>query len=122
LTGCDTRKLRKQQGHTSQGGRQAISSIYQEEVHSSTGRIPAPSAQRRSARDHQPNRFLFLEITLRKMYLVSAEKVFSERPEKNLQLLFLAKKASRRSPHSPPSKKNKKKNKTRKATPLQQMG
>ena len=49
------------------------SSIYQEEAHSSTSRIPAPYVQRRSARDRQPARFLDIIIMLRKMYLVSAE-------------------------------------------------
>jgi len=49
------------------------SSIYQEEAHSSTSRIPAPYVQRRSARDRQPDRFLDIIIMLRKMYLVSAE-------------------------------------------------
>jgi len=56
------------------------SSIYQEEGINSTRLIPAPSAQRRSASDREPDRFL--EITmLRKMYFVSAE-TFSGDPKK----------------------------------------
>jgi len=83
--------------------------FYEEENHSSTRRVPASSAKRRSARDRQPNRFLFIEIVLRKMYLVSAE-TFSIQARNNHQLLFEPKKTA----HPPPSKKKNKKRKLEK--------
>jgi len=57
LAGCNTRKLRKH-SHTSQGRRQTSSSSYQEEANNSTRRVPAPTAQRRSASDREPDGFV----------------------------------------------------------------
>jgi len=74
-------------------------------------RIPALSAQRRSARGRQPKRFL-LEILLCTIYLVSDEKFLET--TKNPPTLVPAEKAPKTPTHPPPAKKNKKKKKTRK--------
>jgi len=56
-----------------QGGQQVRASLQQEKAHSSKELIPVPCAKNRSVRDCQPN--LSPEIMLRKMYLLSAEKI-----------------------------------------------
>jgi len=95
LTGCYTRKLRKHKPHFRRRPTCAF--------------LPAIAS-------------LFLEIMLRKMYLVSAE-TFSRKPRIKPPPLLSAKKASKNSPHSPFSKKNKEKTRKReKQPPQRQMG